>query len=175
MADYLDELERERAAQAPPTRPPLTPGYPTGQVAPGVMALQYATPQATSQVRAIGLAQRRIMWVILAALLLTLSFPVGGYLVSPMMGNNSVAMAVIAVFALGRLAILAMMMIGVFQLATALGHGMVARILFLIAMFVPLVNLIVLLSINGQATRILRHHNIRVGLMGPRVADLPAA
>ena len=171
--DYLDELERQRTTQPAPhpqQPPPLVPGYPTGQVPPGVTPLQSATPQAMSAVRAVGLAQRRIMWVILGAVLLMFSFPVGGYLMAA-----TGALAMIAVLGLARLAILALMMIGVYQLSAALGKSMATRVLFVIAMLLPLIGLIVLLVVNQQATNLLRRHNIRVGLMGPRVADLPAA
>ena len=43
-----------------------------------------------------------------------------------------------------------------------------------IAMFVPLLNLIVLILVNQEATGLLRKNGIRVGLMGASLADLPA-
>jgi hypothetical protein len=60
----------------------------------------------------------------------------------------------------------------VFMLALSLygtGVGIVLGILTL----VPLVGLIVLLVINGKATTVLRHHGIRVGLMGADPARSP--
>jgi hypothetical protein len=89
--------------------------------------------------------------------------------------SQAAAIVMVAVLLLGRVAIIALMMVGVYQLAAALGMGMTTRVLFVLAMLVPLVNLIVLLVVNQQATALLRRHNIKVGLMGPRVADLPSA
>ena len=134
--------------------------------------LGYATPEPTSQLRAVGLAQRRIMWVILAALLLVFSFVFGAILIPPDQAPETVMLVGLA---LVRVAILALMMIGVFQLAAALGAGMTARVLYTVAMLIPLVNLILLLVVNQQATALLRRHYIKVGLMGARVADLPPA
>jgi hypothetical protein len=112
------------------------------------------------------------MWVILAALVLvfTLGLSAAG------VASTGIPILVVAVvFTLVRLAILALMMIGVFNLAAAMGSSMASRILFVIAMIIPLVNLIVLLVLNQKATGLLRQHNIKVGLMGPRVEDLPVA
>jgi hypothetical protein len=143
---------------------------PTGQVSPA--ALSYATPQATSPVRAVGLAQRRIMWVILAALLLTLSFGVGSVIVPQ---SPPVQIALTTVLVIARLGIIALTMTGVYQLATALGAATSTRVLYTLAMLLPCIGLIVLLVVNQQATNLLKQHRIKVGLMGPRVADLPVA
>jgi hypothetical protein len=61
----------------------------------------------------------------------------------------------------------------VFMLSIAIystGLGIFLGILTLI----PLVGLIVLLIVNGKATKILREHGIRVGLMGADAKQIPA-
>jgi hypothetical protein len=40
-------------------------------------------------------------------------------------------------------------------------------------MFIPLVNLIVLLTINGKATKVLRENGINVGLLGASTSEIP--
>jgi hypothetical protein len=37
---------------------------------------------------------------------------------------------------------------------------------------IPLVGLIVLLIVNGKATKILREHGVRVGLMGAKLSPM---
>jgi hypothetical protein len=61
----------------------------------------------------------------------------------------------------------------VYKLAKALGFGAGSTILYLIAMFIPLLNLICLLDLNSKATSILRDAGIKVGLMGAKLSDLP--
>ena len=130
----------------------------------------YATPQ---RLRAVGLAQRRIMWVILAGLLLGFSFVGGSAMLMP--PDQEPSIVAIVALALVRIALVVLMMIGVDRLAEAQGASTTARVLYTIGMLVPLVNLIILLILNQQATALLKYHNIKVGLMGARVADLPPA
>lgn len=61
---------------------------------------------------------------------------------------------------------LIMALIGVWRTASGLGWHVAVRILLLLLMFVPLVNLIVLLVVSGRATRALRAAGYRVGLLG---------
>ncbi|MGE5823767.1 MAG: hypothetical protein ACM36A_04160 [Bacteroidota bacterium] len=61
---------------------------------------------------------------------------------------------------------LAMALIGVWRTGAGLGWHVAVRILLLVLMFVPLVNLIVLLVVSGRATRALRDAGYRVGLLG---------
>ena len=132
--------------------------------------LEYATPRRDPMVRKVGLAQRRIMWVILAAIALTVSFAVGAA-ITPQSGPAM--FVVIGVLALCRLAIFVLMVIGVYQLASALEAGTVACVLYCIGMIIPCINLIILLVVNQQATNLLKRNGIKVGLMGASVADLP--
>ncbi|HEX7813612.1 hypothetical protein [Dyella sp.] len=66
------------------------------------------------------------------------------------------------------LASLAMGLIGVWRLCTGLGHGVVLRVLWMILLFLPLIGLLLLLILNGRATRYLRDAGYSVGLMGAR-------
>jgi len=61
---------------------------------------------------------------------------------------------------------LVMALIGVWRTGAGLGWHVAVRILLLVLMFVPLVNLIVLLVVSGRATRALRDAGYRVGLLG---------
>jgi hypothetical membrane protein len=61
---------------------------------------------------------------------------------------------------------LVMALIGVWRTGAGLGWHVAARILLQVLMFVPLVNLIVLLVVSGRATRALRGAGYRVGLLG---------
>ena len=56
--------------------------------------------------------------------------------------------------------------IGTFKLASGLGMSLIAKILLLILMFIPLINLITLLILNSRATKQLRNAGYKVGLLG---------
>lgn len=51
-------------------------------------------------------------------------------------------------------------------------YGLILGILVTVLMFVPLLNLLLLLMLNVRATRMLKEHGIRVGLLGAYLADL---
>jgi uncharacterized paraquat-inducible protein A len=61
---------------------------------------------------------------------------------------------------------LIMSLIGVFRVLAAFNSHIVVRILLFLLLFVPLINMLVLLRINGRATRELREAGYEVGLMG---------
>ncbi|MFU8830158.1 MAG: hypothetical protein ACNA8P_12095 [Phycisphaerales bacterium] len=56
--------------------------------------------------------------------------------------------------------------VAVIMLMASLRRPVVSMVLAAIAMFIPLVSLIVLLCVNARATRVLRESGHRVGLMG---------
>ncbi len=101
-------------------------------------------------IRAIGLAQRLLLWAVLASIL--------GWVIP-------FAFIITIPFQLYC----------VYKLAKALQLSTVASVLYLIAMFIPLVSLICLLILNGRATRALKEAGIRVGLMGAKPSTLPSA
>lgn len=55
---------------------------------------------------------------------------------------------------------------GIFRLGTGLGLHPVVGVFLILAMFVPLLNLIILLVLNARATRTLREAGYKVGLLG---------
>jgi hypothetical protein len=57
-------------------------------------------------------------------------------------------------------------LIGVIRLTKGLGYSIVGRILFPISMFIPCINLIVLLILSSKATMVLTKAGYKVGLMG---------
>ena len=57
----------------------------------------------------------------------------------------------------------------IYKLATAVRSS--AAWVYIILAFIPLVNLIALLILNGKATKTLKANGIKVGLMGARMAD----
>ena len=57
---------------------------------------------------------------------------------------------------------------------TARAMGSSAPVLWVVAMFLPLLNVISLLVLSSHATAICRTHNIPVGLLGPRLPPSPA-
>jgi hypothetical protein len=61
---------------------------------------------------------------------------------------------------------LVLSLIGIFRIGSGMGFSIVVKILLVVLMFVPLVNLITLLILNGRATKRLREAGYTVGLMG---------
>jgi hypothetical protein len=59
-----------------------------------------------------------------------------------------------------------MSIIGMIRIGRAMGMSRASRIFLVLAMLVPLVNLITLLVLNSMATRQLRSAGYRVGLLG---------
>lgn len=58
------------------------------------------------------------------------------------------------------------------QLMAATGTHILLRILLIVLLFAPCINLIVLLGINHRATKLLRRVGVRVGLLGARDEDV---
>lgn len=143
------------------------------QQIPPPMPLQYAIPpRGNPSVMAVGLAQRRLMWAILGAILLSMSIVMGSAIAanSPLGQNLTLGLFVVV-----RIGFVVFMMICIYQMAAALGAGQVTRILYVIGMLIPLINLIILIVVNQGATKMLKSHGIRVGFMGAKVADLQSA
>ena len=64
------------------------------------------------------------------------------------------------------LAALAFSIYAVLRLAGGLGMRLGSKALLTVLMFLPLINLLTLLVVNGRATRVLRDAGYRVGLLG---------
>ena len=106
--------------------------------------------KGTADIRRVALAQRLLLWAVLASFI--------GLLVP-----------------LGMLVTIPFQLYCVFRLAKAFGMSSGRATVWLLAMFIPVVSLICLLVLNARATRTLRNYGVKVGLMGARMADLPAA
>ena len=66
----------------------------------------------------------------------------------------------------GGLAALIMSLMGVWKMGYGLGVGTILRVVILICMIVPLINILLLLVINARATRKLRQAGYKVGFLG---------
>lgn len=99
------------------------------------------------QIRAVGKAQRLFLWAVLASLLWFIPY---SFIVLPFQ------------------------LYCVWNLAKSLGLSTGISAVYIILMFIPIVNLIALLVLNEKATCALRNAGIRVGLMGARPSDLRA-
>lgn len=80
----------------------------------------------------------------------------------------SPGMAVASGFMLliGGLAALIMSLMGVWKMGYGLGVGTILRVVMLIFMIVPLINILLLLVVNARATRKLRQAGYKVGFFG---------
>lgn len=104
------------------------------------------------EVAEIGRLQRWVLLLVLANLAVNgLSF------VYPIVGLLGILVVIIGIML-------------VYQLATVLRSS--PAWLYAILMIVPLISLVILLSLNGQATAALRGRGVRVGLMGASSRDL---
>ena len=99
-------------------------------------------------IREVGLAQRLLIWGVLA----------GFFGIIPIL----------------FIVIIPLHLYCIWKIASALQIETGAKIFCMFLMFIPLVNLMTLLILNGKATRALRDAGIKVGLMGAKIADLPA-
>jgi hypothetical protein len=124
-----------------------------------------------NQVRQVAERQRALVWTIFAVLLLNFAnIFVNAAMPPPRSATAGTLLLVLVCLVLvGQIWAL----IGVIRLMAALGMGTGARVLFIVLMFVPCVSLIVLLGFNMQATKFLRGHGLRVGLMGVDPKDIP--
>ncbi len=68
--------------------------------------------------------------------------------------------------AVGLLVSLILGLIGIVRLSSGLGYHVGLVVLFVILMIIPLVGLVTLLILNSKATKVLREHGYRVGLLG---------
>lgn len=57
---------------------------------------------------------------------------------------------------------------GLLRLSGGLGYSVGLKILLVVLAFIPLVSLVMLLLVNNKATKTLRAHGYKVGLMGAR-------
>jgi len=91
---------------------------------------------------------------------------VRGFLVGAGMTTRGPLIIMGALVLIAALTALVMSFIGLWRMGDGLGIGVVLRVLILLLMFVPLINILVLLIINARATRALRAGGYRVGFFG---------
>jgi hypothetical protein len=125
--------------------------------------LQYATPSGPMiDLKKVAKQQRTLIYCILTEILLMVArIAVSGSI--PMLG---------LLFALIYLGVAVTAAVFIFMLAISLynvGLGVVLGILALI----PLLGLLILLMVNGKATKLLRSHGVRVGLLGADPKTIP--
>ena len=117
---------------------------------------------APEQVRTIAARQKRIMVCILVYLVVT----------SLAMAARSSLPPELHPIVMVGLMVLGVILAGFTSMLTTELYGMAKMILLTIVMLIPFIGVIALLVVNGKATRILRDHGIRVGLMGAKASDL---
>jgi hypothetical protein len=153
-------------SQQPPSGNPLGsgPGVNQGAGGPPPVPLGYAAPVAApaTDIRKIATMQRTIMFCILAELFVMVAR--GGAFASGMMG---LAMVTFLLY----LAVVIIACVCIFVLAMSLYSPAVGVLLGILAL-VPIIGLIVLLVVNGKATKVLREHGLKVGLMGAKLPPL---
>lgn len=133
--------EAPRSSAAPSTNPYASP-----------QAALADTPNQDGPVVAVAKAQRYLLLSVLASLLGNAVMGQGGAL----------GLAMLPVM----LGIAAFSIWAVYKLCQALDRR---PIMWVIAMFIPLVNFICLLVLNSQATAFLKDHGVEVGLLGVKV------
>ena len=104
--------------------------------------------------------QRRLLWLILASIVLQLAMMFFDPLTATL-GRTS--LCALAVLVLSVAAIVC-----VTNMLAALGTDILVRVLLIVLLFAPCINLVVLLIANRIAIRMLRGAGLRVGLMGVR-------
>ena len=84
---------------------------------------------------------------------------------------GAVAMGgIVLLLNLVSLAVVVFSLVMLILLMTAMDESLMSRVLAAISQFIPLIGLIVLLVINGKATKLLRENGYKVGLMGAKPA-----
>jgi hypothetical protein len=105
-----------------------------------------------SNIKEVAIGQKLIIY----AILLYLASIVAGCVLGPFAGLLSLAALVLSC-------------IGTFRLSLGLDVPVVAKVLLLVLMFVPIVNVIALIMANARATRELRAAGYTVGFLGARM------
>lgn len=106
--------------------------------------------------RAVARRQRLLLWFVLAALVVQ-------FLPAALRGLHPLTLIPALVFVFG---VQVTIVVGVVQMLAALRTHIVVRILYIVLLFAPCVNLLMLLVANQQATRAMRKAGLRVGFMG---------
>lgn len=117
------------------------------------MATEQPVPPADPLIEDVASGQRLIIYAILINL--------AAVALSAAVGDIAGLLALVGVF----LAIW-----GLLRLATGLRYSLGVKIILIVLAFIPLVSLVMLLVVNGRATKALREAGYHVGLLGARKA-----
>lgn len=107
------------------------------------------------------MGQKLIILAILLNILVIVLGLVGGSALGPIR----------MLFPVAALATLVISLVGVVRMSGGLGFGIGLQVLFCLLMFIPLINLLTLLILNGKATGALRANGYKVGLFGAKAID----
>ena len=147
------------------SKSPLPPNDPQWPSAAPPLALDYAMPsERPVDLRAIAIRQRAVIGCILFYLVMA----VGGLLLVPVAGS----FVWVAEAALASAVVVAGSVLGV-VLALSVYSDPATGIIGGMLIFVPVIGLFILLVINHDATKVLRRHGVRVGLLGASLRQLP--
>jgi hypothetical protein len=120
--------------------------------------------EQTHPLRPLALAQKLLIYAIIALFVLRI-----GMLITMAVLPHPLTFVF---YALAYVATLILMLVAIVHLAATCGYSIVGRVLLVIAMFLPLINLITLLVLNSQATRQLREAGVKIGFMGANLSRM---
>lgn len=109
------------------------------------------TPGSDSAIEDVAAGQKMIIWSIVLNI------------VSVMVSTGFADLWVVV-----ALAAIALGITGLLRLAKGLGYSTATKVILVILAAIPLVSLIMLLIVNGRATKALKAAGYRVGLLGAR-------
>lgn len=115
------------------------------------MSMHSATPASESAIEDVAAGQKMIIWAIVLNIV--------SVIVSTGFADLWVVVALAAI-ALG--------ITGLLRLAKGLGYSTPMKVVLVVLAAIPLVSLIMLLIVNGRATKALKEAGYRVGLFGAR-------
>lgn len=124
----------------------------------------YDTSQTREKLRCIARSQRHVnlaVFLYLMVIPLTMTINSIGHdteWASPLMGLYMLGVIFFGAFATYRL--------------TSLIKGHFIAVLYMIGLFIPLLGLLLLLSINGEATKVFKKAGIKVGLLGADIKSI---
>ena len=125
-------------------------------------AFEEGIDSITNAIEEVASGQKLIIFSILFAILT--HFLVTGIAVAIGVNRGPVGVFVIML----SIVAIAIPIIGLVRLAAGLGYSTGTKILLIILMFVPFINVITLLVLSSRATKILRAAGYSVGLLGAR-------
>lgn len=130
---------------------------PASAIPPGQTAPRYLR-QGNKLLNAVVIAkaQKWLLWLVLGMVITYTGIFVGS------MQHPAIALAVGVIY----LALVACSMVMVGRLARAVGYSWVSVVLLCLGLLFPLIGLLIVLSINGRATTLIKLTGAKVGFMG---------